>query len=1654
MNKNKKFWNKAKPNKGGRVEATASETSNVAGDFKADDPAVAHEVSELRALFKCITKSTDELEFQDLCQIGTIKAQLSAGDLSMEAMESLWLEAVLKQLDSEELSDTAVQVGAKTPGETMWGINTCLSFEGFLHLLQIAEESAAAGPEVNTGLVHVLDEEEKPEMEKNDEAAALQCEARSIIYARRQLIKYLRASLIVDFNGIAAVRRESSSGNLKEQSDVDRGNKLYAAVLREAVEMNLEHRESKEELMRKGLIKSSAAAAQVEIGIAQAQLARHMKNSPSRDELMQQGVLIDSTPNTCTLEKQLKKDLVKHHLERRQSREELVASGVLKDGHLDSSAVKKAFLASKLSHDLNHRHSREELQNQGIMMDEGVTADDIVHQHHKAGSHLDKALSKRPDVSELKESGIYITPVEDKGTRIKHEMAKDALRGKLDPDVRPTKDELKDRGLIPGSNHIEHLLAAHNVKHGLEHRESIEDLKAQGIYPTMSKEAHAVERDLVSRNLREKLESRESVDNLREAGIYQTPMEEKMTNLEASMTKDALTSSLKHRVDRSELETAGIYKASSPSSLAEERATISEQLARGLGHRPSRGEAAARGLIPEPADPDVEKHDAMARRQAIMASAVAAQLEHRDSREALKNKGIIVDHTPQEAAVQRAFISHILAYGLAHRASIEEITNKGILLPMDADALHEAHRQARNTLEGALAARSSAETVVKEGYLESDELMELYSGLYEGKEGGLKMETLLLWQPVADVLSSGIIDCADVEAAFKEAASKEGNEEQLTFTQFLSFIELVDTRQEGRLLLLEDAESDDEEAKEHKLRLRAKRERAAKVEEANLWSRSLTERLESFRNRPDRSNPEVRRLSKDFHSAAALELEDRILADQLARSLRARASLTDLKARGICDSTEVLEKSSGSVHTKELEFAFNRRLLEHRLARRCAREELQNKGVLHVEPPEQERLHRDMARNAINRALDCHSPLHLQELKDRGIYFKTTPKGKELEQKLHTASLSRHLAQRPSAEDLELRGILTSGPPPVTGLQEESKKNISSALARKDLKGSLSLEQTIQLTPHIPLSEAAAAVGATLNALSMKSCEERDHLIEMGILKDSTPQEAALETHLKSKAVEHGLQTRDSMEALKNKGIYVNTTVRARELEHQIIADMLNHKLRAKNRPSIDDLKAQGIYLGVSAEQQNMSKCLVLSNLRRRLEKRQSAEELMSRGILYQERPAGDPHAVHERLLCSALLSRGLSHHFNPEEIDQLKQKGIYQAAFPDAAHLKAQHNLVSSQLSRLLKHRSSQLDLQEDVPHVMEMNMLATVFEEAAGGGAEPGTGWQHTASLEALRAAWSPIADFVADQEQDAYTYFDVCDHDGDGEITFSEFLRFVDLYGINPDDHIGVDDDLLRSLFAKACARSHSSPGHEEKEDPTDADALPRLSMADACDIKIVARWIQQAELDRPSVVNFWGDEDAVDCEAFISFCRRCEGASAHAQISRNEAARACATEEAKASKETLKQKLISKLSHRPDYDELKASHMIQDEMSAAALHLECNLIAIHLKQKLSQRPAIEHLKARGILLPKGLSEEHAYAAHAVEQSALFDKTMNHDDAAWQASPHELDGAARSEVSSNVCHCCSILLRPPPLPKCNVYVFFICLLIRVKWMARPSR
>jgi hypothetical protein len=81
----------------------------------------------------------------------------------------------------------------------------------------------------------------------------------------------------------------------------------------------------------------------------------------------------------------------------------------------------------------------------------------------------------------------------------------------------------------------------------------------------------------------------------------------------------------------------------------------------------------------------------------------------------------------------------------------------------------------------------------------------------------------------------------------------------------------------------------------------------------------------------------------------------------------------------------------------------------------------------------------------------------------------------------------------------------------------------------------------------------------------------------------------------------------------------------------------------------------------------------------------------------------------------------------------------------------------------------------------------------------------------------------------------YFDVCDSDSDGELTFSEFLRFVDLCDLNPDDHISVEDELLEAAFTRIAAAA-STTATTTPASGSGASPVQLISFRDACEYKV--------------------------------------------------------------------------------------------------------------------------------------------------------------------------------------------------------------------------
>lgn len=65
--------------------------------------------------------------------------------------------------------------------------------------------------------------------------------------------------------------------------------------------------------------------------------------------------------------------------------------------------------------------------------------------------------------------------------------------------------------------------------------------------------------------------------------------------------------------------------------------------------------------------------------------------------------------------------------------------------------------------------------------------------------------------------------------------------------------------------------------------------------------------------------------------------------------------------------------------------------------------------------------------------------------------------------------------------------------------------------------------------------------------------------------------------------------------------------------------------------------------------------------------------------MYYYYQPENSDRAAHEKLLVKALLRRKLSHTYDPEVLEQMKQKGIYKEAEHDK--LEAERAMVTRQV-------------------------------------------------------------------------------------------------------------------------------------------------------------------------------------------------------------------------------------------------------------------------------------------------------------------------------------------------------------------------------------
>ncbi|CAN0158146.1 unnamed protein product [Pylaiella littoralis] len=317
--------------------------------------------------------------------------------------------------------------------------------------------------------------------------------------------------------------------------------------------------------------------------------------------------------------------------------------------------------------------------------------------------------------------------------------------------------------------------------------------------------------------------------------------------------------------------------------------------------------------------------------------------------------------------------------------------------------------------------------------------------------------------------------------------------------------------------------------------------------------------------------------------------------------------------------------------------------------------------------------------------------------------------------------------------------------------------------------------------------------------------------------------------------------------------------------------------------------------------------------------------------------------------------------------------------------------------------------------------------YEEAE---AETEGGPEHLVSFEGLMT-WPDVQEHLAGDggeniRHEMARHFELCDSDGDGYLSFSQFLRWVELCDLNPEDHLQVTESDLDNEYARLGGTTTKG-----------------VNLDQAVSYPPVKRWAASASLDRAALSTIWGGDGqetsegiTKDAAGFKAFCRHCEvKSSASHQMRLKDLQKSASSQEAEA-KASLCAKIAAKLGSRPDLEELKKTRIYRvGGLDPAMVHLEQNLIAISLKEQLLARPAVEDLEKRGIK-PRSERKVRLERNSSMLREAL-DSTMKHDDAQWRSHPSELAAGSREEVSAFLQKSLSKRLSLDRLTNKGVYV-----------------
>jgi hypothetical protein len=234
--------------------------------------------------------------------------------------------------------------------------------------------------------------------------------------------------------------------------------------------------------------------------------------------MVERGIISESDSLFLTDEEQLKHEAMKRRqtiissqveeqLRHRIPLEYLANKGIFLDTTPTERGVERAFLVHTLANALSNRPDHGELADKGFMLDGGIalqkafgknkTTDspqgmksEIAHEEivHRRQS-LEQGLNSRSSIDTLKCQGIYMDESSRRAYELERSLLKDSLSHRLKDPHRPSAQDLEASGVLLSTisgacspREMAHMVAARQIKHGLEHRMSLNDLKSRGFY--------------------------------------------------------------------------------------------------------------------------------------------------------------------------------------------------------------------------------------------------------------------------------------------------------------------------------------------------------------------------------------------------------------------------------------------------------------------------------------------------------------------------------------------------------------------------------------------------------------------------------------------------------------------------------------------------------------------------------------------------------------------------------------------------------------------------------------------------------------------------------------------------------------------------------------------------------------------------------------------------------------------------------------------------------------------------------------------------------------------------------------------------------------------------------------------------------------------